>query len=818
MGVLYKIKLAWRILILLFFIAAAFLIYIFYDLPSIDALSSNLNQPSVRILDRNGRLLYEILPVDGGRHAVLAFENIPQCMKDATIAVEDRNFYQNSGVDIEGILRAVWINLQGGETLAGGSTITQQVARTLLLDEEERTERTVRRKLRESVLAWQLANHYSKDDVLALYLNQIYYGGMAYGVEAASQTYFGKPAAELTLPECAMLAGLPQIPGLYNPLTNPELAQERQFVVLALMEKEGFITQEQRVEAENTPPGYNAAPYPIEAPHFIWMIQDQLDTWMMEGWLSPSQSLVVKTTLDLDIQHLAETTIERRLEAFRPRPWEIDHRVNNAALVVMDPQNGDILALVGSRDYFDETIAGAVNMTTARRQTGSAFKPIIYAAALDPDLPQPLTAGSTLLDVSTNFTTRNGAPYTPVNFDNREHGYVPVREALASSLNIPAVLTLDHVGIPAVIDLAHRLGIDSLSSPQNYDLSLALGGGQMNLLELSTAYAALANEGKFTDSYSILDIQDPDGNTLFTPERNVPSRVIDPRVAWLVSDILSDDASRETGFGRNSVLKLDRVAAVKTGTTTNFHDNWTIGYTPDLLVGVWVGNSNHEAMHNVTGLTGAAPIWHEVMRSVLEGKPEISFTRPSGMTEAEICHLSGLLATPECPHVNKEWYINGTQPLELDTFYQEIWVDAWTNRLVTESTPFERRKPVIVLDLPLEARAWAYTAGLPLLGDFSETSIVEVPRLLLTSPLDGTTYRIDPAFDLSAQQLALEAMGDGFSQVTFYVDGTPIGISDEPPYQLWWALVQGTHRFWVEGTFPDGTLFRSEKAVVEVIK
>jgi membrane carboxypeptidase/penicillin-binding protein PbpC len=457
-------------------------------------------------------------------------------------------------------------------------------------------------------------------------------------------------------------------------------------------------------------------------------------------------------------------------------------------------------------------------MTTSRRQTGSAFKPVIYASALDPSLPHPLTAGSTLLDVATNFKTKDDAPYTPVNFDGREHGYVSVRESLASSLNVPAVLTLNYVGIPQVLDLAHKLGIDSLSSPQEYDLSLALGGGQMSLLEVSTAYAAFANEGKFTDHFSILEIRDADGNLLYEQKRNTPIQAVDSRVAWLINNILSDDTARQTGFGLNSILKIDRPAAVKTGTTTNFHDNWTIGYTPDLLVGVWVGNSNYEAMHNVTGLTGAAPIWHEVMRSILEGKPAQAFIQPTGMVQAEICDLSGLLATPQCPHVKKEWYIEGTQPLEPDTLYKQVWIDPWTNGLANEFTPTDRRKPMIVMDVPFEAQAWARSQGMPLLVDYSTVSEEASQQLLLTSPLDNTTYRIDPSFDQSAQQTSLEASGQGFSRVNFYADGILIGTSNEMPYQAWWALSEGSHRFWVEGISSTGEIVRSPQVIIEVVK
>jgi len=783
-----------RFLLFAFFLAAAFLIYIFYDLPSITSIPEKLNQPSVKITDRGGRLLYEIIPTEGGRNAALSFENIPQCMKDATIAVEDKSFYQNPGVDIFGIIRALWINLRGGETLSGGSTITQQVARTLLLS-DEKTQRTVRRKLRETILAWQLTRAYSKDEILALYLNQIYYGGMAYGIEAASQTYFGKPASDLLLPECALLAGLPQTPGIYNPFTNPDLALKRQRVVLGLMEKNGFITSTQKADAENSPLSYNSAPYPIEAPHFIWMIKDQLDELFASGQLDMKQSLVIRTTLDLNMQHLAEEIVKRRIESFKPIEGEINRNVNNAALVVIHPQTGEILTLIGSADYFDASIYGALNMATSPRQTGSAFKPIIYAAALDPTRAHPLTAASTLMDVSHTFTTKDGQPYQPVNYDNREHGFVSVREALASSLNVPAVLTLQNVGIEKALALASRFGIKSLYEPQHYDLSLALGGGEMSLLELSGAYSTFANSGFYIGRTSILDIRDADGNLLYAPQKNPALQIIDPRVAWLISDILSDDRARQTGFGINSILKIDRTAAVKTGTTTNFHDNWTIGYTPDLLVGVWVGNSNYQAMRNVTGLTGAAPIWAETMRSILQGSPDKIFTRPNGLIQVEVCDLSGLLPTENCPHKKMEWFVEGTQPTTFDTFYQR------TNT------------GEIVLDIPLEAQSWARSQGLPLLDDSNITG------LILTSPTDNTTYRITPDLDLSAQQLALSALTESdLAQVTFFIDGSALTTISAPPYQIWWTLSLGEHRFWAEGITTNGETVKSNVATITVVE
>lgn len=807
------------IFIMVAIVLAAFVyFYIFYRLPSITSLPDRLNQPSIRITDRNGQLLYDVLPENGGRNIVLAFENIPQCMKDATVAVEDENFYSNPGVDIKGIIRALWINIKGGETLAGGSTITQQVARTLLLDQDERTERSLRRKIRESILAWELTRAYSKEEILALYLNQSYYGGMAYGVEAASQTYFGKPASDLILPECALLAGLTQTPGLYNPFTNPDLAINREKVVLGLMEKHGYLTEQESLAAENMPFNFNSAPYPIEAPHFVWLIKDELDAMFLSGELNPRESLVVRTTLDLHIQNDAEDIVTRQIERFKMTEGSISHNVNNGAVVVMNPESGDVLALVGSADYFDVKIRGALDMAASPRQTGSAFKPFIYASALDPQQAQPWTVGTPILDVYTTFITADNLPYTPVNYDGKQHGYVPVRDALASSLNIPAVKTLQKVTVERAIEIAKRLGITTLNEPNRYDLSLALGGGEVSLLELTNAYAALANEGSFVHHRLILDIHTGDGKFAFEQPQSIPVQVIDPRVAWLISDVLSDDHARSGAFGVNSTLKLDRVAAVKTGTTTNYHDNWTIGYTPNLVVGVWVGNSTYEAMRDVTGLTGAAPIWHDVMRTILKGQPEAPFVRPDGLKRVEICEISGLLPTQFCPHTRFEWFIDGTEPVTPDTFYKQIWLDAATHQLATDATPVERRQSILVLDLPLDAQAWAREQGLPLMSDYSEESTNLENDLVMISPSPGSMYRIYSRLDPSAQQLSIEAIsGQGFSDVTLWVDGNILSSFSAPPYQAWWRLSAGEHRFWAEGTDKNGEHIKTDEISITVV-
>ncbi len=789
--------------------------FLLRDLPNPDTLPQRLLPPSVRITDRHGRLLYERLPAEGGRHTTLAPHAIPECLKQATIAVEDRNFYHHPGVDLTGLLRALWINLRQGEIVAGGSTITQQVVRNLLLNDTS-ADRSLRRKLREIILAWQLSRHLSKDEILALYLNYTYYGGLAYGIEAAAQTFFGKPATELTLAECALLAGLPQAPALYNPFTHPEAARQRQRIVLDLMEKNGFITPEERALAEQTTLRYAETPYPIRAPHFVWMINTELDRLYAAGQLSRQQGLIIRTTLDLHLQDIAEQAIQHHLTDYRTRAPE--KNVNNAALVALDPRSGQVLALVGSADYFDETIAGAVNMAIVPRQPGSAFKPFLYAQALDPQGPLRWTAATPLLDVSTTFLTHDGKPYTPKNYDGREHGPVPLREALASSLNIPAVITLHHVGIANTVAFARRLGITTLGDPNQYDLSLALGGGEISLLELTAAYAVLANGGYKTELRLILDIHTPDGSLLYEPTLPPAVQVLDPRVAWLLSDILSDDQARALGFGRHSTLQIDRPAAVKTGTTSNFHDNWTIGYTPDLVIGVWVGNSNYKAMKNVTGLTGAAPIWHEVIRKALQGQPKRPFLRPPGLIRVEVCVLSGLLPTPLCEHTRPEWFITGTEPTTYDTIYRQVTIDALTGALADESTPPERRLLRRVLDLPPIAHAWARANHLPLLADLpTPLQAGARPPLQLISPPPNATYRRDPSFPAEAQQLLIEiAAESGIAPITIWVDDQPLITLYDPPYRAWWPLTTGHHRIWAAGTGPNGQPITTDPITITV--
>ena len=803
---------------------AGFFFWEISDMPDAEKINDRLNLPSIRITDREDRLLYEMFPEVGGRHTPISLKSIPLALQQATIATEDHNFYENPGIDLGGILRSVWINLRGGQTLAGGSTITQQVARNLLMEPEERGQRTLRRKVREIVLAWQITRRYTKDEILALYLNQTYYGKLSYGVEAAAQTYFGKPVDALDLAESALLAGLPQAPALYDPFENLDMAKERQEVVLGLMAKRGMITAEEAGQAIRERLVFSESPYPMEAPHFVMMVRSELDQLFTPDELRTGAGWTVKTTLNLDWQHLAERAVTGQLEKLRTQTIDpFGHNVNSAALVAVDTHSGEIFSMVGSPDYFDASQAGAVNMALSPRQPGSALKPLIYAAAFDPLKPDPWSPGTMILDVTTHFTTHEGKTYTPVNYDGLEHGPVLAREALASSLNIPAVITLEHVGLPEFYSFASRLGVNTLNDPDQADLSVALGGGEVRLLELTAAYGAFASGGYKVIPYAIESITDTRGTLLYQHTNSPAERVLDARVAWLINQILSDDAARFIGFGRDSVLRLDRPAAVKTGTTTNFHDNWTIGYTPSLVVGVWVGNTSHEAMHNITGLTGAAPIWAQMMRSVLAAKPEESFSQPPGLVQVEICSLSGNLPTPACPNRKLEWFIEGTQPDDEDTIYRQVEINTATGQPADPATPAELRSVISAVDLPPQAEPWARSHGLILWSDLLNNTApltLEEPslnRLQLSSPAPKSIFFISKELPLDVQKIQLEAAGAaGFDQVTFWVDGEQVAVIPEAPFETWWQLVPGAHAAWVTGNKESGETIESERVTFEI--
>ncbi len=810
------------IFLLLILATASIGYWLLGDLPSPQALDERMMTPSIRIVDRKQRPLYDLIDSENGRNTTLPLEKIPLALRQATIATEDKSFYQNPGLDILGILRALWINLRGGQVVAGGSTITQQVVRNMLLSADERSEISLRRKVREGWLAWQVTRTFDKDEILALYLNQMYYGGMVYGVEAAAQTYFGKSAAQLTLAESGMIAGLPQAPALYNPLLDPEAAKSRQTTVLGLMLEQEYITPEAHELALREPLYYAATPYPVFAPHFVMMAQAELDTLFSQETLYESGGLTVRTTLDIDWQRHAENIIREQLQRLNnPAHGGPGHNVSNAALVALNPNTGEVISLVGSPDYFDADIDGAINMALAPRQPGSALKPIVYATAMNPERERPWTPATVLFDVRTVFITHENDPYVPVNFSRDENGPVLLRQALASSLNIPAVITLDTVGVVTAMDTAATMGIGTLGEPDEYDLSFALGGGPVRLFDLTTAYAAFANGGSRIPPSLILDVTDAQGNILYQAEPATATRVLDERTAWLINDILSDNDARVLSFGENSILQLDRTAAVKTGTTNDFHDNWTVGYTPDLVVGVWAGNADNTPMRGVTGVSGAGPIWHYFMRTVLAGEPDKAFPQPPGLIKVEVCGLSGLLPTPDCPYRRWEWFAAGLQPVAKDTFYRRVRIDKQTGVLAAASTPSEVVVSQLALDLPPALHPWARAQELLLLDDLLLASAVDgetaVAPLRLISPDPNTVYRLSPSLPPEAQKIQLEAISSAnLDQITLWIDNKLIATPPTPPFEAWWQLQPGTHTAWAEGLDEGGRTVRSEKVTFEI--
>ncbi len=805
--------------------------WLIVDLPSLDRLTQNLTVPSTKILARDGRLLYEIADPAGNHHTTVPLNDIPLALQQATIATEDASFYSNTGVDVVGILRALWINLRGGEVVAGGSTITQQVARNVLLDPHERAQRTLTRKLRESILAWRLAQTYSKASLLELYLNQTPYGHLAYGVEAAARTYFGKSARDLDLAEASLLAGLPQAPSTYDPLLYLDAAQKRQAVVLDLMVKQGYITADAARLAKAEKLQFAVSAFPIEAPHFVFYVWNLLE--QKYGPTVLYSGLVVTTTLDLDLTHAAQSIAVRRLKELSDDQVSMAHNATDAALVALDPLSGQVLAMLGSPDYFKGEISGAVNMALTLRQPGSAIKPVTYAAAFSPDLcgeiaatksqvqnpaatlqnpACPWTAATMLLDVRTAFVTREGFSYVPMNYDRAFHGPVSARAALAGSLNLPAVLTLDHVGLAPMIRLAGRLGLTTLSDADRFGLALTLGGGEVRLLDLTAAYAAFANGGRRVDPVAILQITDAHGQVVEQWHPSAGERVLDERVAYLITDILSDNNARAATFGFNSILQIGRPAAVKTGTTTDYRDNWTMGYTPELVTGVWVGNADNSAMINLSGVAGAGPIWHEFMRLALAGKPETTFAsrEPPGLVRAEVCVPSGLLPTPACPASRAELFVKGTAPTAFDNLYQAFNIDRRTGALADVSTPAQLVESRVFLVWPPPAQQWARENGLPMPPSAPSLPAASTGALQIVSPDPGTVFQISPRLPRASQQIPFRAVAAGPVQAfTYVLDQQPLPAVTAEPFEYWWALQPGAHRLYAEARLRNGESVRS---------
>ncbi len=692
-------------------VAGAFIVFQYFNIMReleaegrlVDLRSRTSTFETARILDRNGNVLYEIVDPTGGRRTYVPLEKISPYLIAATLATEDKDFYSHPGFDVWAIIRALWANYTSGETVSGASTITQQLARLLLLT-DERYDPSIDRKAREIVLAAELTRRYSKDEILEIYLNEISYGNYAYGIEAAAETYFNTTASNLTFGQAAFLAGLPQAPAVWDVYTNHEETMTRfeDVVTLSyqLSQERGCIQVStgsnnlQKVCVDATTAAnamqeiesYDFEENPIVAryPHWVTYIRT-----LLEDKYGPQamyrNGFTVYTTLDPNLQDQAQQIVSQQIQSLA------DRHVTNGALVAIRPNTGEILAMVGSADFYNADISGQINMALAPRQPGSSIKPLTYVAAFE----KGWTPSTLIWDIPSQFTpsgqpTDTGPTYIPVNYDGKFHGPVTVRTALANSYNIPAVKALQFVGIyddpntpqaDGFINFAKRMGITTLTR-SDYGLSLTLGGGDVSLIEMTSAFSAFANGGKRVPPVAITKIVDYQGNLVYQYTPPQGDQVVRPEHAYLITSILSDNEARKPMFGANSVLNLPFAAAAKTGTTNDFRDNWTIGYTPDVVVGVWVGNADYTPMVNTSGVTGAAPIWAQFMQiaeQALTGGNPTPFARPTGIVDRVICSLSGTEPSDWCQNQRSEIYAYDQlpQPKEKD-FWNEVMIDTWT--------------------------------------------------------------------------------------------------------------------------------------------
>lgn len=600
LGVIFSLLFAFLPLVILIFIQ---------ELPNPKELEYQQIPQTTKIYDRNNILLYEIY--SSQNRTIVPLTDIPTHLQQATLAIEDKNFYKHPGFDITSIIRALRENARKGAALQGASTITQQLIKASLLN----SERKFSRKIKEVVLAFWAEHIYSKHQILEMYFNRVPYGGTAWGVEAASEVYFGKHVKDVTLAESAFLAGLTQAPSIYSPFgPNPNAWKNRQKEVLSRMVATGYISQTQANAAMKEELVFRKQETPIKAPHFVMYVKDWL---IKEHGLAAVEKggLTVITSLDLKKQELSEKIVKEEIEN------DAYLNVTNGAVLVTNPKNGDILTMVGSKDYDDPDV-GNVNITERLRQPGSTVKAITYSAAL----MKNFTAASILDDSPITFPGGEGAPsYSPVNYDGTYRGKVTLRFALANSLNLPAVKTLNSIGVPTMVNLARKMGITHWNEPDNaYGLSTTLGASEATMLDMATVFGTLSNAGERVDLNPILSVTDAKGNILEQKTAIKKTRVLPEGIAYIISNILSDNQTRTAAFGPNSVLAIPgQTVSVKTGTSDNKRDNWTIGYTDNYVVTAWVGNNDNSWMSQAlaSGITGAAPIWHRVMEQLLVKSP-----------------------------------------------------------------------------------------------------------------------------------------------------------------------------------------------------
>ncbi|MDO8507684.1 MAG: PBP1A family penicillin-binding protein [bacterium] len=749
------------------------------DLPSPSKINSKVAAQSTQIFDRNGKILYE---VHGNENRILVdMKDIPQSAKDATVAVEDKGFYKHHGFDFKRIVGSIVYDVVHREKGQGGSTITQQFVKNAILTNEK----SFSRKIKEFMLSVMIEQMYSKDDILKMYLNEIPYGSNAYGIQVASKTYFNKDAKNLTLAEAATLAALPNAPTYYSPYgQHKDELMKRKDMILDLMAEQKYITKDQAEAAKKEQLAFSGNVYGnITAPHFVMYVKEQLIEKYGENTVNTG-GLKVYTTLDIEKQKMAEAAVATNVDKNKGR-----YKASNASLVAMDPKTGQILAMVGSRDFFDENIDGNVNVAIANRQPGSSFKPFAYSTILK---GENWGAGSTFFDVRTDF----GGGYVPRNYNGGFQGPMSMRSALQQSENIPAVKALYIGGVSNSIKTAHDMGITTLNDPSQYGLSLVLGAGEVKLLDMTGAYGVFANGGVKKDQTWFTKIEDSNGKTLDEYKEKPGKRVLDAQVAYIMSNILSDDASRARVFGTGGPLTLKgRPVAAKTGTTDSYKDAWTMGYTPSLVAGVWAGNNDGTPMSSAGGSIAAAPIWHDFMTSALAGSKVEQFSRPSGIKSVTLDAVTGKKPTATSKQTRTDifpsWY-----KIPLGTDGSEYKVNPATGKLVNDSCPPAQittiTKNALTAEIPqgdpaysrwfAPIAAWAsangFVAGdttIPTEQDNCADINKPAPTVSITSPAEGDNVETPVVVNINAEAAA------GIDKVTVTVDnGTSYEASAMP--------------------------------------
>ena len=715
------------------------------------------------IYDRNGKLLVELFPQ--GKRTWVPLERISQHLIDATIATEDATFYTNPGVDPRRVAGAIMQNLEAGGIASGASTITMQLARNLFLGTDARYDQSIDRKIMEAGLAQELTQIYTKDEILEMYFNLLNYGNLAYGPEAAADSYFGKSAAELTVSEASLLAGIPQQPANLNPYENLDAAKARQGVVLELMARHGYLSEDEAREVfseeivltgrffrdDALDEAVEEALQRNPAPHFTQFVIEQLDAKLGAGYAERA-GFHIFTSLDPEVQALAQRIVTEKVAELQPR-WGL----SNAALVAMKPGTAEILAMVGSADYANETIAGQVNVAVRRRQPGSSIKPLFYALAFDKNLISPATV---LWDMPIQYTIdkRQNKSYRPHNYDDKFHGPVTARTALANSFNVPMVKLFGAVGVDLMMDRLRAYGIHSLTRENAYyGLSMALGSGEVTLLEMVGAYHTLANEGEYVAPQPILAMVNSQGEALTILEPADPRRVVSPEAAFLTTSILSDNVARSLMFGVNNRLVLSKPAAAKTGTTTDWKDNWTIGYTRYLVAGVWAGNSDGKPTNGSTGASGAAPIWNAFMEAMLADPAMlVKLDAPTDPAAWEFTPGDGIeLRRIRCP--------SGLRCREGGEFFSKEWLDvAEFNDPLFDSAATGRLAAVYITRNGEELRAGAclIPPGSEDVTDENSRSVLTIPSAIgrtggLMAETEIAKAFIDPD-DVAPEQLRLQ--------------------------------------------------------------